>query len=71
MMVLTERRCSKLSRPDLRWVPSLLDRPSWDLGRAASVSKARSSSMVSSTSTGGGGLAKPLGPLGGAWTRSS
>jgi hypothetical protein len=64
MIVPTELRLSELKRADLRLRPSTLDRPSCDFGRISSVSRARSSSMVSSTST--GGEARPLG-----WDRSS
>jgi len=52
---------------DLRRVVSALDRPSWEVGRIESVSRARSSSMVSST--GGCASGEVTMPL--FWVRSS
>ena len=56
MIVLVDLRFSELMRADARLdvSPLVKDRPSWDFGRVESVSRARSSSIVSSTSRGGG-----------------
>lgn len=73
-MVPVDLRFSELMRADPRLLVSPLDRPSCDFGRSESVSKAASSSMVSSTSMGAGddkGEGMVLSTLGFGCVRSS
>ena len=73
-MVPVDWRCSEARRVDGRLIASPWERPSCEVGRLESVSKARSSSIVSSTSSDGGdssGEGMVLRVVGFGWVRSS